>query len=78
MAQEQTRDQQRNMIMDCIIAHFAGQRIDAMDVSRTVRERYGIRIDWHIASDVLDRLERHGQITRSGTTFDRMAAYTII
>ena len=78
MANEQTKDQQHNMIMDLIIAHFAGQRIDAMDVSRTVRERYGIRIDWHSAADVLDRLEQHGQITRSGTTYDRMAAYTII
>ena len=67
------------MILDYITLHMAGEtRVDAMDVSRHVRDYYGVRVDWHTAADVLEELSQDGQIIRNGCTFDRMSGYDIL
>ena len=73
----------RTQIQDLVTDYLRLERelhprtVCAFDISREIRERYGIRIDWHVAADQLEYLTRTGEITQSGYTYDNHTSYNL-
>lgn len=58
---------ERQLIEDYLVM-FPGQTFDPMTAVRGVRERWGIRIDWHEASRVLLQMRDRGEVRFVGNT----------
>lgn len=67
----------KSLIRDYILLHFAGLRTDAIEVSRAMSNGWGLSIDWHPISDILDSMTRENLASYDGTSYDRMTAYYI-
>jgi len=48
---------------------------DAIQLSQSIKKHWGLRIDWHVCSDALEDLVRHGVMKNIGSSFDRMTLY---
>ena len=46
-----------------LIEHCKGEEMDAIDASTKLIQRWGMRVDWHEFSYVLDELSRTGYTT---------------
>jgi hypothetical protein len=58
---------ERQLIEDYLLM-FPGQKFDPMTTIRGVRERWGIRIDWHEAGAVLNAMRRRDEVVFVGNT----------
>ena len=67
----------KNLIADYIWQHCRGCRVDSMNLSIDIYAHWGIRIDRHECSYVLEAMEYHGHIVRDGFGPDRQTAYQI-
>jgi hypothetical protein len=54
------------MIEDFILFVLAGHKVDAMIAMREMNKRWDILWDWHDFSNVLDRLDNHDKVNRTG------------
>ncbi len=73
--QEQNAGQIRDMISTYITSRYIGREIDAMQASIAMQSDWGICLDWHEFSAVLDWMRSYGgaQISQAGG----MTKYTI-
>jgi len=68
--------QERAFVSFCL-PHLPLSAMTAMDASRYVYDVFGIKIDWHVFSDELDRLVQVGAAEIDGFTGYGLTLYAI-
>lgn len=70
--------QERLICCGFLKSHVCDQYTNAIEAAVNLRAAWGIRIDWHVMSDVLDAAARHATwVERKGTGPDRIARYYV-
>ena len=67
---------ERQLIEDYLLM-FPGQKFNAISTIQSMRERWGIQIDWHEASTVLGQMCDRGDAIVVEYTAGRMIEYVV-
>ena len=59
---EPIRDKQEKNLIRLIILSLRGKHVDAFECTLIARKEFGLIIDWHEFSNILDYMERIGEI----------------
>lgn len=56
-------DKQLYLLCNRLIHNFQGQEMDGIQLSRKITEFYGLHIDYHVLSEVMDVMSKTGETT---------------
>lgn len=70
-------NQQKYDFVRFVLPHLPLREFSGMKCAIAVRESWGIDIDYHVYSEVLDMMHTYGQMDILGHTADGMTIYAI-
>ena len=71
------RKQQQQLVLDYLSYACKGARVDPLGAAIALNERYGIRVDWHEVSAVLENMIRHECAVYDGWGHDAQRCYIV-
>ena len=54
-----------------------GYEVDGFEVVNLIRDQWGLKFDWHLASAILDSMETTGEVIFIGFARGRIARYLV-